>query len=157
MKYSNTIILLFFLSAVLAAQEKTYNLDEIVVSSGRTPVSISNLSRSISVLTYKDIRNIPANNLNDLLKYVGGIDIRARGTEGVQADIALRGGSFEETLILIDGVKISDPQTGHNSMNLPFSLDNIERIEVLKGEGGRIFGANAFSGAVKHNHKKRQK
>ena len=148
MKYSNTIILLFFLSAVLAAQEKTYNLDEIVVSSGRTPVSISNLSRSISVLTYKDIRNIPANNLNDLLKYVGGIDIRARGTEGVQADIALRGGSFEETLILIDGVKISDPQTGHNSMNLPFSLDNIERIEVLKGEGGRIFGANAFSGAV---------
>jgi vitamin B12 transporter len=144
--YMSSIILI--LSSLLSAQEKVYNLDEIVVSAGRTPVSIANLSRSVSILTFDEIKNIPVNNLIDLLKFVGGVDLRARGPEGIQADVAIRGGSFEETLIMIDGVVISDPQTGHNSLSLPISLDNVERIEVLKGEAGRVFGANAFSGAI---------
>ena len=67
---------------------------------------------------------------------------------GVQADIGIRGGTFEQSLILVNGVKMIDPQTGHHSLNLPMNFDNIERIEVLKGPGARIYGQNAFSGAV---------
>jgi iron complex outermembrane receptor protein len=66
----------------------------------------------------------------------------------VQADVSIRGGTFDQTLVLINGVKLNDPQTGHHTMNLPVDLDNIERIEVLKGPGARIYGQNAFSGAI---------
>lgn len=148
MKTSITLFILFIILSTAAAQDKTYNMDEIVVSSGRVPITFNNLFRSVSVLSAKEIKEFPVNNVIDLLKNVSGIDLRARGTEGVQADIAIRGGSFEQTLILIDGVKLIDPQTGHHNLNLPISMDNIERIEILKGQGARIFGANAFSGAV---------
>ena len=145
---SIALFTLLFTTPFLVAQEKTYKLDEIVVSSGRVPISFSDLSRSVSVLTSNEIKNIPANNIQDLLKFVSGVDLRARGTEGAQVDISIRGGSFEQTLVLIDGVRLSDPQTGHHNLNLPVALENIERIEVLKGQGARVFGANAFSGAV---------
>lgn len=149
MKFHSIALLTLILTVpFLFAQEKTYRLDEIVVSSGRVPISFSDLSRSVSILTSQEIKNIPANNIQDLLKFVSGVDLRARGTEGAQADISIRGGSFEQTLVLIDGVRLSDPQTGHHNLNLPVTLGNIERIEVLKGQGARAFGANAFSGAV---------
>jgi iron complex outermembrane receptor protein len=148
MKYRLFAFTLFLTALVLVAQEKTYRLDEIVISSGRVPISFSDLSRSVTVLTSQEIKNIPANNIQDLLKFVSAVDLRARGTEGAQADISIRGGSFEQTLVLIDGVKLIDPQTGHHNLNLPISLDDVERIEILKGQGARVFGANAFSGAV---------
>ncbi|OGU67209.1 MAG: hypothetical protein A2499_02240 [Stygiobacter sp. RIFOXYC12_FULL_38_8] len=145
---SIALFTLLFTTPFLVAQEKTYKLNEIVISSGRIPISFSDLSRSVTVLTANEIKNIPANNIQDLLKFVSGVDLRARGTEGAQVDISIRGGSFEQTLVLIDGVRLSDPQTGHHNLNLPVALENIERIEVLKGQGARVFGANAFSGAV---------
>ena len=145
---SIALFTLLFTTPFLVAQEKTYKLNEIVISSGRIPISFSDLSRSVTVLTANEIKNIPANNIQDLLKFVSGVDLRARGTEGAQVDISIRGGSFEQTLVLIDGVRLSDPQTGHHNLNLPVALENIERIEVLKGQGARVFGANSFSGAV---------
>lgn len=151
-----SILLLYLLGfSILDGQEKTYNLNEIIISAGRTPVSFANLGRAVIIITGEQIKSSPVNNVQDLLKYVSGVDLRARGTEGVQADIAIRGGSFEQTLILIDGIKISDPQTGHHNLNLPISLSSIERIEILKGHGARVFGANAFAGAVNIITKKR--
>lgn len=148
MKTLTALLIFLIISVSVSAQEKTYNLDEIVVSSARTPITFNNLSRSVKLISADEIKEFPVNNVIDLLKYVSGVDLRARGTEGAQADIAIRGGTFEQTLVLIDGVKITDPQTGHHNLNLPVSIDNIERIEILKGQGTRIFGANAFSGAV---------
>lgn len=148
MKYKIAVFCFFLASLNSFSQEKIYNMDEIVVSSGRVPITFNNLSRSVKVLTLEEIKSIPANNVVDLLKHISGVDLRTRGTEGAQADISIRGGSFEQTLVLIDGVKLINPQTGHHNLNIPVSIDNIERIEILKGQGARIFGANAFSGAV---------
>jgi vitamin B12 transporter len=60
----------------------------------------------------------------------------------------MRGGSFEQVLILLNGVRINDPQTGHHNLNIPVNTADIERIEILEGPGARIYGPNAFSGAI---------
>ncbi len=123
-------------------------LDEIIIAENRIQLPYSQQSRSISIITKKTISQTAAISVADMLHHIGGVDVRTRGANGVQADIGIRGGTFDQTLILINGIKISDPQTGHHSLNLPVDLSNVERIEVLKGPGARTFGQNAFSGAV---------
>lgn len=125
-----------------------YDLDEIEVSAQRTPALFSQVARIISVIERKEIEAAPAQSVQDLLEYVAGVDVRQRGTEGVQADVSVRGGTFDQTLILLNGINITDPQTGHHNLNLPVSLAQIERIEVLEGPAARVYGPNAFSGAI---------
>ncbi len=125
-----------------------YDLDEIEVSAQRSPALYSQVARIVSVIGRKEIESSPAQSIQDLLGYVAGIDVRQRGAEGVQADIGIRGGTFDQTLILLNGINITDPQTGHHNLNIPVSLSQIERIEVLEGPAGRIYGPNAFSGAI---------
>ena len=126
------ILLMLFLtlqfSSKIYSQTKEYKTDDVVVTAGRTPISFSNLNRDVTVIYPQEIKNAAVRSVQDLLQYTSGIDLKQRGIDGVQADVAIRGGTFEQTLILIDGIKISDPQTGHHNLNLPVSLDNIERI-----------------------------
>ncbi len=149
-------IILFFLVITFSiySQSKTYKLEEIIVKGSRIPTSFENSSKNIILISSKEISQIPVNNISDLLKFVNSVDVRTRGIEGMQSDISIRGGSFDQTLILIDGIKMNDPQTGHHNLNLPISLDNIEQIEILKGNGSKIYGANAFSGAINFITKK---
>ena len=125
-----------------------YDLDEIEVSAQRTPALYSQVARIISVIESNEIEAAPAQSVQDLLEYVAAIDVRQRGTEGVQADVSVRGGTFDQTLILLNGINITDPQTGHHNLNLPVSLAQIERIEILEGPAARVYGPNAFSGAI---------
>lgn len=128
--------------------EMKYDLDEIEVSARRAPVSYSQVARIMTVIEREQIEAAPAASIQDLLEYVLGVDIRQRGTYGIQADVSVRGGSFDQTLILLNGINLSDPQTGHHNLNLPVSLKSIKRIEVLQGPAARIYGPNAFSGAI---------
>ncbi len=132
----------------IAQEPLTIRLEEVVVTASRTPLTLANTNRSVLVLDSTDIENLPANNVPDLLKYALGVDVQTRGAGGVQSDVSIRGGSFEQTLVLIDGVKMSDPQTGHHLMNLPVAIEDVERIEILKGHGSRIYGPNAFGGVI---------
>lgn len=151
-------LLLFFtlLSPFIRAQEKdndlikdtTYVADEVVVTAGRVPIAAGEVPRSVSLITREDIKSLPSQNLQDVLSYTSGVDLKKRGAEGVQADVSIRGGSFEQTLILIDGIKMSDPQTAHHNLNLPVNLSDVEKIEVLKGQASSIYGANALSGVI---------
>lgn len=138
----------FVFGSIVFSQQKEYKLNEVVVTAAKTPISFAHLARTVIVIGPNDIKALPANNIQDILKYFGSVDLRIRGAEGVQGDATIRGGSFEQTLVLINGVKISDPQTGHHNLNIPLSLENVERIEILKGQGSRIFGPNAFGGAI---------
>lgn len=124
------------------------DLDEVVVSASHIPVIYSEIMRVVQIISRTDIEQSPASDLASLLSEVRGIDIRARGSFGMQADIGIRGGTFDQTLILLNGINISDPQTGHHHLNVPVDLQSIERIEILQGPGARIFGPNAFNGAV---------
>ncbi len=125
-----------------------YDLDEIEVSAQRSPALYSQVARIVSVIERKEIESAPVQSVQDLLEYVAGVDVRQRGAEGVQADVSIRGGTFDQTLILLNGINITDPQTGHHNLNIPLSLSQIERIEILEGPAARVYGPNAFSGAI---------
>jgi iron complex outermembrane receptor protein len=102
----------------------------------------------VAVIGAEEIETAPISSVGELLSHVAGVDVRQRGTHGTQADISIRGGTFEQTLVLIDGIKVSDPQTGHHNLDLPVALNDIARIEVLNGPGSRSYGPNAMAGAV---------
>ncbi|PKQ45869.1 TonB-dependent receptor plug domain-containing protein [Confluentibacter flavum] len=124
------------------------NIDEIEITSTRIHLPFKKNSRTISIISAIDIKNSAATNLADLLQQEAGIDIRRRGTSGMQADLYIRGGSFDQTLLLIDGIKMDDAQTGHHTMNAALPMEVIERIEIIKGPAARVFGQNAFTGAI---------
>ncbi len=129
--------------------EDEIKLDEIeVLSSPRIEIESSQNSVSVVSISGEEIQNSTATNVSELLQQIAGIDIRRRGIEGMQADLYIRGGSFDQTLLLIDGIKVEDPQTGHHTMNMTLPLEVIEKIEITKGSAGRIYGQNAFTGAV---------
>ncbi len=127
---------------------KEQELDEVVVSAQLGPALQSQLMRVVQVITRTEIEQSPVQDIAGLLESTRGIDIRKRGTFGMQADVSIRGGTFDQTLILLNGINITDPQTGHHNLNLPIDLQSIERIEILQGAGARIFGPNAFNGAI---------
>lgn len=123
------------------------NLNEINIVGNHRNIYSENL-RVITSITKEQIKNLPVQNVNELLDYLPGIDVRQRGTNGVQADVSMRGGTFDQVLILLNGINITDPQTGHYNMDLPVDLSMIERIELLQGTSMTLFGLSAFSGAI---------
>lgn len=128
--------------------EKEYDLDEVEVLGSRVPLSPEHSVRMVQVLTRKEIEASSAQSVNDLLKLVAGVDVRQRGAYGVQTDIGINGGNSDQLTILLNGINISNPHTGHLSADLPLSVNDIERIEVLEGGSSRIYGSSAFSGAI---------
>ena len=118
------------------AGEKLYELEEVEVTGSRVPLTVSQAARIVTVLDREAIAAAPVQSINDLLKYAAGVDVRQRGDMGVQTDISIRGGTFDQITILLNGINICDPQTGHNAADFPVELSEIERIEVLEGDSG---------------------
>ncbi|MEO9147706.1 MAG: TonB-dependent receptor [Ginsengibacter sp.] len=158
MKYIATLIFIFFLgSNLIEAQvytEKseddvsTKTLNEIIIQNSRIQIPFSKQNRDITIIDREIIKSLPVKSVPELLLYVAGVDVRQRGPWGTQADIGIDGGTFDQTLVLLNGIRITDPQTGHNMMNIPVSTDAIERIEILKGAAARIYGIDALNGAI---------
>ena len=122
------------------------NLDEVIVSANRAQIE-GNIT-SVQIISLEEIENAPVQTIEDLLEYAMNVDVRQRGGQGVQADISMRGGTFEQVLVMLNGIKLNDPQTGHHTMDLPVSLEQIERIEIITGGASRIFGNYAYTGAI---------
>ena len=133
-------------TAMTTAREM--QLEEVSVTGSRAPLTRSQAARMVTVLDRADIAQAPVQSINDLLKYAVGADVRQRGPIGAQTDISIRGGTSEQIIILLNGVNICDPQTGHNAMDLPIDLSEIVRIEVLEGPAGRIYGTSSLVGAI---------
>lgn len=130
------------------AQSMSASLDSVVIQENRINEPYGKQNRNIQVLDNKQIRELPVKNLNELLSYVAGVDLRQRGPSGTQADVAIDGSTFDQVLVLVNGVKMSDPQTGHHMMNLPIPLGAIDHIEVVRGPAARTYGVNALAGAI---------
>jgi iron complex outermembrane receptor protein len=146
-------VLLCFIGNVVFSQndeqlKDTVKLKEVLITSNRIAVPFSQTSRTINLISLDDIQNSSTTNVADLLQNTAGIDVRRRGVDGMQSDLYIRGGNFNQTLLMIDGIKMDDVQTGHHTMNGIIDFNDIERIEVVKGPAARVFGQNAFTGAV---------
>lgn len=128
------------------AQERTIEEVELTGKLVNMPFKKSNVN--ITVITKSEIQNSPAQSIEEVIAYYTGADIRKRGANGVQSDISLRGSSFEQVLVLVNGVRMNDAQTGHNTMNFPFDLASVEKIEILKGPAARRYGQGAYAGVV---------
>ncbi len=147
MKKSLTLFLLLIFN-ISVSQQDTTNLKEVIVSTSKLEIPFSKNFRTLTVISSNYIKNSPATNVSDLLQEITGIDVRRRGVGGIQGDLYIRGGGFDQTLLLVDGMKMDDVQTGHHTLNMILPLYLIERIEIIKGPAARIFGQNAFNGAI---------
>ncbi|MDE5560854.1 MAG: Plug domain-containing protein, partial [Bacteroidaceae bacterium] len=103
--------------------ERETEMDGIEVIGSRVPLTQSEAARIVTVLDRKTIENAPVQSVNDLLKYAAGVDVRQRGAMGIQTDISIRGGTFDQMTILLNGINISSPQTGHYSADFPVALE----------------------------------
>ncbi len=123
-------------------------LAEVTVSGTMAPLTQLQSVRPVCVLTRQDIEQAAAQSINDLFKLVTGVDVRQRGGFGIQTDISVDGGTFDQVTLLLNGIDIGNPQTGHLSADFPVSISDIERIEVLEGAASRVYGGQSFGGAI---------
>ena len=147
---SNIWILLLCVNFFNAfSQDSTiHELKELTVSANIVGTEIRSTGRNITSIPKSIIEAAPVKTLDGILQYAQNVDVRSRSSFGVQADISIRGGHYDQTLILVDGVKVNDPQTGHHSLNIPLNISQIEKIEVMQGGASRVYGPNAFSGVI---------
>ncbi|MCF0050960.1 TonB-dependent receptor [Dyadobacter sp. LJ53] len=124
------------------------SLDPVTVTSSLIEKRASQTGRNIAVIKGDYFQNLPVHSIDDLLRYVPGVEIQARGPMGSQSDIVLRGGTFQQVLIILDGLRLNDPNTGHFNAYIPISPSEIERIEVLKGASSAIYGSDAVGGVI---------
>ena len=139
-------------NVVTATDEKATidekEMTEVTVSGTLAPLTQLQSARIVSVLSRQDIEQAAVQSVNDLLKLVTGVDVRQRGGFGIQTDIGIDGGTFDQVTLLLNGIDIGNPQTEHLSADLPVSISDIERIEVLEGAASRVYGGQSFGGAI---------
>jgi vitamin B12 transporter len=136
------------LMATAALAQNPVDLNPVTVTASRTLQKITATGRAITVVDGQQFAQLPVNSLDELLKYVPGVEVQQRGPAGAQGDIIIRGGTFQQVLVLLDGIKMNDPVTGHFSGYIPIAPYEIERIEILRGPASAIYGAEAVGGVI---------
>ena len=145
------VVLICLLNAGLAdggSETKPTLLKPVVVTASRLAPGFPASSRVVNVLTRDDLQKLPVQSLQEALDYVPGVDIKSRNPFGVQGDVSIRGSTFSQVLILVDGVRVNNPQTAHHNLNLGVPLDQVDRIEVLQGSASSFYGADAVGGVI---------
>ena len=131
-----------------SAQEKESELDPVTITSAIAPERVSKTGRNVFVIRGERFQNLPVLSIDEFLRFLPGIEVQMRGPAGAQSDIVLRGGTFQQVLVIIDGVRVNDANTGHFSSYIPITPNEIERIEVLKGASSAIYGSEAVGGVI---------
>ncbi len=131
-----------------AGQQNEQGLDPVTITATLKPQVASSTGRNITIIGGDVFNRLPVNSLDELLKYIPGVEVQQRGPAGSQADIVLRGGTFQQVLVLLDGVRLNDPNTGHFSSYIPIAPSEIDHIEILKGAASAIYGSEAVGGVI---------
>jgi iron complex outermembrane recepter protein len=154
MLITSSVRIFFLLSSLccaahLLAQQQTpppVHNEQVVVTGTYTPIPMEESDRTVDVIHIEQSPTLYRNAM-DALQAVPAVDIRQRAP-GIQGDLSIRGSSFGQTLVLVNGLRLNDSQTAHNNLDLPFPFESIQRIEVLEGTGSTLYGADALGGAV---------
>jgi outer membrane cobalamin receptor len=122
-------------------------VDTIQVITTAEPFPLAESDRSVETLLPREAPT-GTDSFVDLLRSDPSLNVQARAAEGVQADLSIRGTTFEQSLVLVNGFRVNDPETGHLNLDIPVPLDAITRIDVLHGSGSTFYGSDAIGGAV---------
>jgi len=143
-------VLLGVLATTYSFAQEPYTLDKIVVTSDRESAGNHSLKNNYSLQTWDayDIKQKNLNSLVDLLNSISGVDLRYRGTSGIQGDLSLRGSTFEQVAVLIDGIRVMDPQTGHHNLDIPLTRFDVERVEATKEGVSSLYGTGSLAGSI---------
>jgi vitamin B12 transporter len=145
------LIAVFLVPCQLLAQDVAFDAaleDSVVVTAFRHSSDIRETARRVSVVTAQDLAMLPAASIDEVIRFLGGVETQSRGGFGVQSDVTMRGSSFDGVMILLDGVRIHDPQTGHFLSNFPVPMSEIARVEVIRGPASSIYGPDAVGGVI---------
>ena len=148
MKRIITALSIVVLSINGFAQNQEKEIDEVNLQGRFLSIPYNDVNENVTVITKQQIQNSPATSIDELLQFHSGLDIKRRGSNGVQSDITIRGSSFEQVLILVNGIRMNDSQTGHNTFNLPFDISAVERVEIMKGSSAKLYGQNVYAGVI---------
>lgn len=132
----------------LMAQDQARDIDEVNLQGRFLSTPYNDVNENVVVITKQQIQNSPATSIDELLQFYSGLDIKRRGSNGVQSDITIRGSSFEQVLVLVNGIRMNDSQTGHNTFNIPFDISSVERVEIIKGSSAKLYGQNVYAGVI---------
>lgn len=139
--------LLFALPGSFAFAQQI-EMDPVTVTASLNPVKASQTGRNLVVIKGEKFAALPVHSIDELLRYVPGVEVQARGPFGAQSDIVLRGGTFQQVLVIVDGVRVNDANTGHFTSYIPIAPAEIDRIEILKGASSALYGAEAVGGVI---------
>jgi len=148
MKYNNRFFLFLLVQLFSFGLSAQQELDPVTITASIQPISASATGRNILIIKGEQFSKLPVNSVDELLRYLPGIEVQMRGPMGAQSDIVMRGGTFQQVLVIIDGVRINDPNTGHFNSYIPIAPAEILRIEVLKGASSAIYGSEAVGGVI---------
>jgi iron complex outermembrane receptor protein len=140
--------IVFALPAPRAYAQAAAIHETVVVTGTAAPTPLGNLGRALTVISRDEIERLPVAAVDDLLRLIASVDTRSRGARGVQSDFGIRGAGFGQTLVLLNGARLNDVQSGHHNADIPVSLADVERVEVLLGAGSSLHGADAFGGTI---------
>src|SRR6185312_15153753 len=129
--------------ASLQPQQQT-----MIVTGVASPAPLEEADRDVSVLPLPELDRPLYDSWFDLLSLDAGLDLQERAPGGFMADLSIRGATFGQTLVLLNGMRVSDAQTGHFNLDLPIPLEMLSSVEVLKGSGSTLYGSDAIGGVV---------
>lgn len=143
-----TLMLMLSVCSFAKAQSIDSLLNPVTVTASLQEMPASKTGRNITSISGSYFSQLPIHSIDDLLKYLPGIEVQQRGPAGSQADIVIRGGTYQQVLVLLDGLRLNDPNTGHFSAYFPIAPTEIDRVEILKGAAAGIYGSEAVGGVI---------
>lgn len=142
------ILLLNCLSPAGLSEASQTKLPELIVTAPKFETTLKDTGQHLEVIDEEEIRLLGARSIDEILRHLSSVDVVQRSPFGVQSDIRLRGSGFEQVLVLVNGLRVNDPQTGHFHIDVPVSVDEIQRIEVIPGGASALYGAGGFGGII---------
>ncbi len=151
-----TLITVFWMAAINGASADEINktavptMDQVVVSVTQTETTTSDIGgNSVTVITTEEIEQRNPHTVLDLLKTVPGVFVTSSGGMGTTSSVFIRGADSKNTLVMLDGIILNDPSNANRSADLSdINLDQVERIEVVRGAMSVMYGSNATSGVI---------
>lgn len=143
-----TVCILGSLTVLAQEQAKPLKTSDVVtVTIAIPPIPLSESNRAVVTLETRE-QPLLYNNVTDYMRQDTSLNLQSRAGNGVQADLSIRGTTFEQSLILVNGLRVNDPETGHLNLDISVPLDALSRVEVLHGSGSTFYGSDAIGGAV---------